>query len=135
MADGALRRLVNTFFNGSPASAATALLGLASQLDPDEQAALWCPGHRRRRGAGHVIALLVSLALKSGLVAAAGLLLAELFAKRPAAERADLLRATVGLMLALPSKSWPGPTWPSRNSARGRIRARPRRPGQRGLGR
>ncbi|MDI1280601.1 BlaI/MecI/CopY family transcriptional regulator [Brevundimonas sp.] len=40
VADGALRRLVNTFFNGSPASAATALLGLASQLDPEELAAL-----------------------------------------------------------------------------------------------
>ena len=40
LADGALRRLVNTFFNGSPASAATALLGLASRLDPDELEAL-----------------------------------------------------------------------------------------------
>ncbi|WP_417232096.1 M56 family metallopeptidase, partial [Brevundimonas sp.] len=56
-----------------------------------------------------MIALLVGLALKSGLVAAAGLLLAELFAKRPAAERADLLRATVGLMLALPVIAVAGP--------------------------
>ncbi|WP_339914455.1 BlaI/MecI/CopY family transcriptional regulator [uncultured Brevundimonas sp.] len=40
VATGALRRLVDTFFNGSPATAATALLGLASQLDPEELAAL-----------------------------------------------------------------------------------------------
>ena len=56
-----------------------------------------------------MIALLVSLALKSGLVAGAGLLLAELFAGRPAAERADLLRATVGLMLVLPVIALAGP--------------------------
>ena len=56
-----------------------------------------------------MIALLISLALKSGLVAAGGLLLAELFAGRPAAERADLLRATVGLMLALPVIALAGP--------------------------
>lgn len=40
LADGALRRMVDTFFAGSAASAATALLGLAKKLNPDEAAAL-----------------------------------------------------------------------------------------------
>lgn len=40
LAEGALRRMVDTFFAGSAVSAATALLGLARKLDPDEAAAL-----------------------------------------------------------------------------------------------
>lgn len=40
LADGALRRMVDTFFAGSAASAATALLGMARKLDPEEAAAL-----------------------------------------------------------------------------------------------
>ncbi|MFL6857286.1 MAG: BlaI/MecI/CopY family transcriptional regulator [Allosphingosinicella sp.] len=38
--EGALRQLVKTFFNGSAASAATALLGLSKDLEPDEIEAL-----------------------------------------------------------------------------------------------
>ena len=38
--ESALRQLVTTFFNGSAASAATALLGLSKDLEPDELAAL-----------------------------------------------------------------------------------------------
>ena len=38
--ESALRQLVKTFFNGSAASAATALLGLTKSLSPDEAAAL-----------------------------------------------------------------------------------------------
>ena len=56
-----------------------------------------------------MIAVLISLALKSGIVAGGGLLLAELLAARPASERANLLRATVGLMLALPIIALIGP--------------------------
>lgn len=40
LADGALKRMVDTFFAGSAALAATALLGLTSRLKPDEIAAL-----------------------------------------------------------------------------------------------
>ncbi|GAA0653629.1 BlaI/MecI/CopY family transcriptional regulator [Brevundimonas lenta] len=40
LATGALRRLVDTFFAGSPATAATALLGLTQQLKPEEIDAL-----------------------------------------------------------------------------------------------
>jgi len=40
LADSALRRMVDTFFAGSAASAATALLGMARKLDADEIAAL-----------------------------------------------------------------------------------------------
>jgi predicted transcriptional regulator len=40
VAAGALTRLVDTFFAGSAAGAATALLGLAKKLKPDELAAL-----------------------------------------------------------------------------------------------
>lgn len=40
LATGALRRMVDTFFAGSAATAATALLGLTQQLKPDELAAL-----------------------------------------------------------------------------------------------
>lgn len=40
VAAGALHRLVDTFFAGSAASAATALLGLTKKLKPDELAAL-----------------------------------------------------------------------------------------------
>ena len=36
LADGALRRMVDTFFAGSAASAATALLGMAPGLKPEE---------------------------------------------------------------------------------------------------
>src|SRR3954466_9854398 len=38
--ESALRQLVKTFFNGSAASAATALLGLSRDLDPAELEAL-----------------------------------------------------------------------------------------------
>lgn len=38
--ESALRQLVKTFFNGSAASAATALLGLSKELEPDEIEAL-----------------------------------------------------------------------------------------------
>ncbi len=40
IAAGALQRLVNTFFNGSAASAATALLSLSDRLAPEEAEAL-----------------------------------------------------------------------------------------------
>jgi len=40
LATGALRRMVDTFFAGSAASAATALLGLTRSLNPKEIAAL-----------------------------------------------------------------------------------------------
>ena len=40
VAAGALKRMVDTFFAGSAASAATALLGLGQRLTPDEAAAL-----------------------------------------------------------------------------------------------
>lgn len=40
VAVGALTRLIDTFFNGSAASAATALLGMSRQLSPDELSAL-----------------------------------------------------------------------------------------------
>lgn len=40
LAGGALRKIIDTFFAGSAASAATALLGLADRLDPEEVAAL-----------------------------------------------------------------------------------------------
>lgn len=40
LATGALRRMVDTFFAGSAATAATALLGLTRQLTPEELAAL-----------------------------------------------------------------------------------------------
>lgn len=38
--DSALKSMVKTFFDGSAASAATALLGLTKSLSPDEAAAL-----------------------------------------------------------------------------------------------
>jgi predicted transcriptional regulator len=38
--ESALRQMVKTFFNGSAASAATALLGLSKDLEPEELAAL-----------------------------------------------------------------------------------------------
>ncbi|MFW2343284.1 BlaI/MecI/CopY family transcriptional regulator [Brevundimonas sp.] len=40
VAEGALKRMVDTFFAGSAASAATALLGLGQTLTPDEAEAL-----------------------------------------------------------------------------------------------
>lgn len=40
VAVGALRRLIDTFFAGSAASAASALLGLGQKLTPEEAAAL-----------------------------------------------------------------------------------------------
>ncbi|MBX3475981.1 MAG: BlaI/MecI/CopY family transcriptional regulator [Brevundimonas sp.] len=40
VAAGALSRLIDTFFNGSAASAATALLGMTRSLKPEEAAAL-----------------------------------------------------------------------------------------------
>lgn len=40
LASGAMKRLVDTFFAGSAATAATALLGLTQKLRPDELAAL-----------------------------------------------------------------------------------------------
>lgn len=40
VATGALTRVIDTFFAGSAASAATALLGMTRSLEPDELAAL-----------------------------------------------------------------------------------------------
>lgn len=40
VAEGALKRMVDTFFAGSAASAATALLGLGQRLTPEEAEAL-----------------------------------------------------------------------------------------------
>ncbi len=40
VAAGALRRMIDTFFAGSAASAATALLGLGQRLTPEEASAL-----------------------------------------------------------------------------------------------
>jgi predicted transcriptional regulator len=40
VAAGALRRMVDTFFAGSAANAATALLGMGQRLTPEEAAAL-----------------------------------------------------------------------------------------------
>jgi predicted transcriptional regulator len=40
VATGALRRMIDTFFAGSAASAATALLGMSERLTPEEAAAL-----------------------------------------------------------------------------------------------
>jgi predicted transcriptional regulator len=40
VAVGALKRMIDTFFAGSAASAATALLGLGQRLSPEEAAAL-----------------------------------------------------------------------------------------------
>ncbi|MFT4956594.1 MAG: putative transcriptional regulator [Brevundimonas sp.] len=40
LAAGALKRMVDTFFAGSAASAATALLGMSDRLTPDEADAL-----------------------------------------------------------------------------------------------
>ena len=40
VAAGALQKMIDTFFAGSAASAATALLGLGQRLTPDEAAAL-----------------------------------------------------------------------------------------------
>ena len=40
VAAGALRRMIDTFFAGSAANAATALLGLGQRLTPEEAAAL-----------------------------------------------------------------------------------------------
>ena len=40
IATGALQKLVATFFNGSAAQAATALLGMGGRLDPEEAEAL-----------------------------------------------------------------------------------------------
>lgn len=40
VAEGAMKRLIDTFFSGSAASAATALLGMGQTLSPDEAEAL-----------------------------------------------------------------------------------------------
>ncbi|KAK0359788.1 hypothetical protein LTR94_029884, partial [Friedmanniomyces endolithicus] len=40
LADSALRRMVDTFFAGSAVTAATALLGMAKTLSPEQAAAL-----------------------------------------------------------------------------------------------
>ncbi|WP_298702902.1 M56 family metallopeptidase, partial [uncultured Brevundimonas sp.] len=46
--------------------------------------------------------LMLELLVKSGLIAGAGLVLAAALHRRPAAERVDILRATVCLLIALP---------------------------------
>jgi hypothetical protein len=93
--------MIDTFFAGSAASAATALLGLGQRLTP---------GRGRRPGTDHrpvggaqamTWTLLVSLLVKSSLVSGAGLACARFLTRRPV-ERVDILRATVCLLLALP---------------------------------
>lgn len=51
VAEGALQKLVQTFFQGSAASAATALLGMEPKLKPDEIEALQRVIDRARREA------------------------------------------------------------------------------------
>lgn len=58
------------------------------------------------------LSLFLELLIKSGLIAAAGLSLSALLARRPAAERALVLRAAVCLLLALPVFLWLGPRLP-----------------------
>ncbi|MFK0300059.1 M56 family metallopeptidase [Brevundimonas sp. NPDC090276] len=53
--------------------------------------------------------LILELLLKSGVIAGTGVGLSALFASRPAAERAAILRVTVGLLLILPLYLWLGP--------------------------
>lgn len=48
--DGAMRHLVETFFGGSPASAASALLGMANRLDEAELRQLEESIQRARKG-------------------------------------------------------------------------------------
>ncbi|HAV50796.1 MAG TPA: peptidase M56, partial [Brevundimonas sp.] len=57
-----------------------------------------------------IAALILSLALKSALIAGAGLLCAGVVARR-ASDRADILRATVCLLLALPVVALALPVW------------------------
>ena len=52
IAASALRRTVDTFFAGSAASAATALLGMADRLSPEEAKALEQAIDRARTGEG-----------------------------------------------------------------------------------
>jgi len=57
-------------------------------------------------------ALLLELLVKSGGVAAAGLALSAFLSRRPAAERALVLRIAVCLLVALPVFLWVGPSLP-----------------------
>ena len=52
VAKGALQRMIDTFFAGSAASAATALLGMADRLSPEEAKALEQAIDRARTGEG-----------------------------------------------------------------------------------
>ncbi len=52
VAKGALQRMIDTFFAGSAASAATALLGMADRLSPEEAKALEQAIDRARAGEG-----------------------------------------------------------------------------------
>ncbi|MDP3079675.1 MAG: M56 family metallopeptidase, partial [Brevundimonas sp.] len=57
-------------------------------------------------------ALILALLLKSGLIAGAGLVLSALLHRRPAAERVDILRATVCILIALPGVMTLAPALP-----------------------
>jgi hypothetical protein len=56
-----------------------------------------------------MIALLIELAVKSAVIAGVGLLLAAALGSRPAADRVDILRAAVVLLLILPLIMLAGP--------------------------
>lgn len=58
------------------------------------------------------LSLFLELLIKSSLIAAAGLALSAIMPRRPAAERAMVLRLTVCLLLALPVFLWLGPRLP-----------------------
>ena len=100
----ALGHIVRTFFNGSAASAASALLGMDERLKPaelDELEAMIaaCPGAPGEA----VMHVLVELALKSLLVAALSLLLLRFTRHRSAAERSLIAHLGLLALVLLPA--------------------------------
>ena len=97
----ALKPMVRTFFNGSAASAATALLGLTKNLSADEADALFKAIHEAR-SASDGRSFLGEMAWKSALISGFALGLAFVLRSRAAADRALVLRLGVFMLLLLP---------------------------------
>ena len=105
--ESALKSMVKTFFDGSAANAATALLGLTKSLSAEEAAALRRAIDEAQAigpgGAGMTtLEFFAEMGWKSALIAAAALGFAAVLRSRAASDRALVLRIGVAMLLLLP---------------------------------
>ena len=108
----ALSDIVKTFFNGSPASAASALLGMSDRIDGRRARRARENDRPRTQGQrGQIMYVLIGIALKSLIIAGATLGLLELTKRRSAAERSWVAHIGLFALVTLALAPLVMPSW------------------------